>query len=165
MPTYTYPGVYIQEVPKGPAPVLAVSASTCAMVGFTDEGITNEPTLITSFPEFTSKFGTFTSSGRLPTAAFAYFQNGGQNLVVVRTVGSGATKAQAIVPQAVTSGTVTDLDPAPNGVNTNFTFSQSNTPIVPSTVKFKFNAISYNDDGQGNIQASRCQEIKGRCIR
>ena len=150
MATYTYPGVYIQEVPKGPSPIQAVSASTCAMVGFTEEGATDQPVLVTSFPEFTSTFGSFTSKGRLPTAAFAYFQNGGQNLVVVRTVGSGAASASAIVAE---SKRIDTQAPSPATDNTTkvFSISISETPIVPSSIKFKFNALDYIDNGAGSI--------------
>lgn len=150
MANYTYPGVYIQEVPKGPGPVQSASASTCAMVGFTEEGPTNEPVLITSFPEFTSTFGSFTSKGRLPTSAFAYFQNGGQNLVVVRTVGGSALASSAIIDETVQvqSETVT---PPPNGAVTNFTFNLQNTPVIPQSITFEFDNVDYTSNAQGQI--------------
>jgi phage tail sheath protein FI len=150
MATYTYPGVYIQEVPKGPGPVQAASASTCAMVGFTEEGLVNEPTLVTSFPEFTSKFGSFTTKGRLPTAAFAYFQNGGQNLIVVRTVGAGALTATGIVDGPV-AGLDVALDPAPDGVIRNFAIDLAESPIVAGSVSFTAGGLNYTDDGAGAI--------------
>lgn len=153
MATYTYPGVYIQEVPKGPGPVQSASPSTCAMVGFTDEGPINEPTLVTSFPEFTAKFGSFTADGRLPTAAFAYFQNGGQNLVVVRTVGAGSSTAQSVIGEFIGVETQT-LSPAPNGVINAFSFGLSNTPVIPQTVSFTIGGVTYTDDGEGIIQSA-----------
>ena len=52
MPSYSYPGVYVEEVAGGPAPVSGTSPSTCGMVGFTLEGKTNEPTLVQSITEF-----------------------------------------------------------------------------------------------------------------
>lgn len=150
MATYTYPGVYIQEVPKGPGPVQAASASTCAMIGYTDEGPVNEPTLVTSFPEFSAKFGSFTSNGRLPTAAFAYFQNGGQNLVVVRTVGVGASSAAGIIDEPI-SGESAPLDPAPNGATTAFSINLSKTPVVPGSVSLTAGGVAYTDNGSGGI--------------
>lgn len=150
MATYTYPGVYIQEVPKGPGPVQAASASTCAMIGYTDEGPVNEPTLVTSFPEFSAKFGSFTSNGRLPTAAFAYFQNGGQNLVVVRTVGVGAASAAGIIDEPI-SGESAPLDPAPNGATTAFSINLSKTPVVPGSVSLTAGGVAYTDNGSGGI--------------
>lgn len=150
MPTYTYPGVYVQEVPKGPGPVQSASASTCAMVGFTEEGLVNEPTLVTSFPEFTSKFGSFTSGGRLPTAAFAYFQNGGQNLIVVRTVGTGAAKSSGVIAEPVVAEDA-QINPAPDGVLTTFVVSLAESPVIPGTLSLSLGGVVYSDDGQGGI--------------
>lgn len=152
MATYTYPGVYIQEVPKGPGPVQSASPSTCAMIGFTDEGLVNEPTLVTSFPEFSAKFGSFSAGGRLPTAAFAYFQNGGQNLVVVRTVGAGASVASSVISEAVTSEAPA-LSPAANGTVSAFTFGLSKTPVVAGSVSFSLGGVTYTDNGSGVILA------------
>ena len=151
MANYTYPGVYIQEVPKGPGPVQSASASTCAMVGYTEEGPTNEPTLVTSFPEFTSKFGSFTSDGRLPTSAFAFFQNGGQNLVVVRTVGSGAQTASNYIDEILQDDNVVVSPPADASI-VEFDLNLSETPLVPGSITFSFNAINYADDGSGVLR-------------
>lgn len=151
MATYTYPGVYIQEVPKGPGPVQSASASTCAMVGFTEEGPVNEPTLVTSFPEFTSKFGSFTPEGRLPTAAFAYFQNGGQNLIVVRTVSASASSASGIVDEPVVDES-SSLSPVPDNAVTAFKVTLSNSPLIPGSLNFDLNFVNYRDDGQGTLR-------------
>jgi len=148
MSTYTYPGVYIKEVPKGPGPVQGVSASTCAMIGFTEEGVVDQPTLVTSFPEFVASFGNFTTSSRLPTSAFAFFQNGGQNLVVVRTVGDNAEEAKGIIDEPYANLT-SDVAPAPNGNAGTFTFNLEHTPIVPGSLTFTFNGNNYTSDASG----------------
>ena len=88
MAEFSYPGVYVREVPSGPAPVQSASVSTGSMVGFTLRGETDTPRLVTSFTEFSSVFGGFTPSSLLPTSAFAFFANGGTRLRVVRVVAS-----------------------------------------------------------------------------
>ena len=97
MPEYLAPGVYVEEVPSGNKPIEGVSTSTTGMVGVTQRGPVNEPTLVTSFAEFTRVFGgyldhrVFTNDrDMLPYAAEGYFVNGGQRLYVTRVVGDGA---------------------------------------------------------------------------
>ena len=136
MPNYSYPGVYIQEVKGGPAPINGASPSTLAVVGFTLEGPVNEPTLVTSFTEFAGKFGSFTAAGITPTAAFGYFQNGGQQLRVVRVVGAGAAKADGALGEGISTGNLTPDGDAPDGAVLSFQFTGVNAlaalPVVPA---------------------------------
>ena len=57
MPEYLSPGVYVEEVPSGNKPIEGVSTSTAGIVGVTERGPVNEPTLVTSYADFTRKFG------------------------------------------------------------------------------------------------------------
>ena len=123
MPTYSYPGVYIQEVKGGPAPIVGSSPSTLAVVGFTLEGPTETPTLVTSFTDFVANFGGFTSLGATPTAAYAFFANGGQLMRVVRVVGTGAAKATGNSLETPTLPETLTPDVAPNNVLTLMTFT------------------------------------------
>jgi hypothetical protein len=100
MPEYLAPGVYVEEVPSGNKPIEGVSTSTAGMVGVTQRGPVNDPTLVTSFADFTRKFGgyldhrTFTNQrDALPYAAEGFFVNGGQRLYVTRIVGDNAAFA------------------------------------------------------------------------
>jgi uncharacterized protein len=100
MPEYLAPGVYVEEVPSGNKPIEGVSTSTAGMVGVTARGPVNEPTLVTSFADFTRQFGSYLdhrifTNGRdlLPYAAEGFFTNGGQRLYVTRVVGAGAAFA------------------------------------------------------------------------
>jgi phage tail sheath protein FI len=88
MPTYLSPGVYMEEVSAGPKPIEAVGTSTAAFVGFTERGPVNQPTLVTSWPQYTRVFGDFVPGAYLPLSVFSYFMNGGGNAYVVRV---GAT--------------------------------------------------------------------------
>src|SRR4051812_49010623 len=58
MPTLTYPGVYIEEIPSGARPIEAVSTSTAAFVGLAEMG-PDEATRVTSWTEFQRSYGYF----------------------------------------------------------------------------------------------------------
>jgi uncharacterized protein len=83
MPTYLSPGVYMEEVSAGPKPIEAVGTATAAFVGFTEQGPVNQPTLVTSWPQYTRTFGGFVAGAYLPLSMFTYFMNGGGNAYVV----------------------------------------------------------------------------------
>jgi phage tail sheath protein FI len=100
MPEYLAPGVYVEEVPSGSKPIEGASTSTAAMVGMTQRGRANTPTLVTSAGSYAREFGglldpTEYTEGRdaLPYAAEGFFANGGSRLWVVRIVGDGADEA------------------------------------------------------------------------
>jgi uncharacterized protein len=83
------PGVYVEEVGTGAKPIEGVSTSTTGMVGFTQKGSLNQPTLVTSFSEFQRLFGGYldTSYGDyryLPHAVEGFFQNGGKRVYINR---------------------------------------------------------------------------------
>lgn len=64
----------------------AVQTSIAAMVGVTERGPVNVPTLVTSFDEYKQYFGGFTADSDVALAAQGFFENGGQFLYVVRVV-------------------------------------------------------------------------------
>lgn len=132
MPQYSHPGVYVQEVQGGPAPISGNSPSTCAMIGFTLEGKTNEPILVQSLTEFNRLFGGFTSFSKLPTGANLFFTNGGQQLRVVRVVSSDAEKSSSELLEGITSEALTP-DVALDGVIKTIVFTDdiiSGLPIA-----------------------------------
>lgn len=101
MPEYLSPGVYVEEVPSGNKPIEGVSTSTAGVVGVTQRGPVDAPTLVTSFPAFTRLFGgyldhrLFTNDrDLLPYAVEGFFSNGGQRLYVTRVVGDHASFAE-----------------------------------------------------------------------
>jgi phage tail sheath protein FI len=116
MPEYLAPAVYVEEVPSGSKPIEGVSTSTAGMVGVTARGPVNAPTLVTSFADFTRKFGGYLdhrvfTEGRdlLPYAAEGFFTNGGQRLYITRIVGDDAAFAAVDlygVPQEDAASTV-----------------------------------------------------------
>src|SRR5215471_15703432 len=90
MPEYLYPGVYVEEVDTGNKPIEGVSTSTVGFLGVTERGLL-QPTLITSFSDFTNAFGKYVSDSKgdhyLAYAVEGFFQNGGQRCFVMRVAG------------------------------------------------------------------------------
>jgi hypothetical protein len=106
MPEYLRPGVYIEEQPA-PQTIEGVSTSTAGFVGATQFGpIVGLPQLVTSFSDFTRKYGDFIpvhdeddwgedweGHQYLAHAVDGFFRNGGQRAYVMRVVGPGAEPA------------------------------------------------------------------------
>ena len=97
MPEYLSPGVYVEEVDRGPKPIEGVGTAMAAFVGFTEkaevvrddgdgpyvENLLNQPQLITNWTQFVDKFGGFVPGLKLPHAVYGYFSNGGTRCYVV----------------------------------------------------------------------------------
>jgi phage tail sheath protein FI len=100
MPQYFTPGVYVEEIERGPRPIEGVATSTAAFLGETERGPTL-PRLVGSYNEYTRWFGThwfrgvFDSSKFMPYAAFGFFDNGGRQLYVCRIVHRADGEASA----------------------------------------------------------------------
>ncbi|MFZ5961677.1 phage tail sheath family protein [Thalassococcus sp. BH17M4-6] len=98
MPEYLAPGVFVEEVPSGAKSISGVSTSTIGMVGMTERGPVDTPTLVTNFGAFTRTFGgmldhrVFTGNrNALPYAVQGAFDNGAGRIFVSRIVGENAT--------------------------------------------------------------------------
>jgi len=93
MPEYLHPGVYIEEIERGPRPIEGVSTSTAAFLGETERGPLR-PRLITSYTDYRRWFGdTFRDARYMPHAVNGFFENGGRRLYVCRVVGNNVTTA------------------------------------------------------------------------
>ena len=81
-----------------------------AIIGPTVKGPVEIPTVITSYSQYQNTFGTtFTSASNVYTyftsiAAYNYFSNGGESLLVARVVSGSYTSAQTIISGSNTSG-------------------------------------------------------------
>jgi len=130
MPEYNAPGPYIEELAGGPAPIQGVATSILALVGWTEKGLVNEPTLISGMAEFLRLFGNYISAGLIPTIAHAFFKNGGMYAYINRVVGSGATAGVAYLTEPVANE-----DSGDDGDNATLTFSweAAETPIEPAS--------------------------------
>ena len=91
--TYLRPGVYVEESLNPIAPVVGPDSDTvAAFIGSATKGPTT-PTLITSWTQYTSLYGSWGSDNTLSTAVYLFFANGGSRAYVTRVVDSGAVSA------------------------------------------------------------------------
>ena len=118
--TYQRPGVYINTslTPLTPG-ASAPGQSTAAFVGVHTQGPT-EPTLVTSWTEFTKLYGGFgNTKNYLPFAVWQYFANNGNQCYVVRASASDAVAAtDTLNDRDLGSGAIlppTDVAAAPSG--------------------------------------------------
>src|SRR6266851_1679964 len=103
MPEYLTPGVYIEEIERGPKPIEGVPTSTSAFLGETERGPIR-PRLVTSFTEYNRWFGNVFKDGRyMPQAVNGFFENGGKRLYVCRIVGEEVTTANKTVGDFIVS--------------------------------------------------------------
>lgn len=157
MSEFTYPGVYIKEIPSGPGPIAGVTTSNLGLIGFTTRGPVDEPILVTSFAEFTAKFGTFTEKGLTPIMAYAFFQNSGQRLYVVRVCHDDAADA-AWDYELDRTGEILGITANPSGL---YDLQLDRMPVkatVPGSVTITFpnsaipaNTNVFRDDGVGAL--------------
>lgn len=91
MPTYTAPGVYVEEVPSSQKVLTSAPTAVTAFVGFTEraphdpddpQGLA--PRLVTSWNQFESLYGGFVDGAMLPLSVYGYFLNGGSMAYIVR---------------------------------------------------------------------------------
>jgi uncharacterized protein len=97
VPTLSYPGVYVQEIPSGVRPLEIASTSTAAFVGLAEMGPETVAQRITSWTEFQRIFGGFFTDGYLAQSVFAYFNNGGRQCYICRVTRNDAAAASVTV--------------------------------------------------------------------
>ncbi|MCC6729952.1 MAG: phage tail sheath family protein [Chthonomonadales bacterium] len=92
--TYTYPGVYVEEMPGGVRSIVGVSTSDTAFVDFFPRGPMNVATRVTSFGELTRLFGGLDPRSEASYALLQYYLNGGQIAWIVRVAGGTPAAAR-----------------------------------------------------------------------
>jgi phage tail sheath protein FI len=92
MATYTYPGVYIEEVKSQVHTITGVATSVAAFVGWANKGPIDQAALIFSFADFDRLFGGLNKDSYLGYAVQHFFANGGSSAYIVR-LEAGATPA------------------------------------------------------------------------
>ncbi|MCC6456794.1 MAG: phage tail sheath family protein [Caldilineaceae bacterium] len=107
MPEYLSPGVYVEEVDRGPKPIQGVGTAMACFIGFTEkaqiervvngetivEDLLNKPQLVTNWTQYVERFGGLVQGAYLPHAAYGYFLNGGTRCYVlsVKTIPKAQT--------------------------------------------------------------------------
>ena len=94
MPEYLAPGVYIEEIERGPKPIEGVATSTAAFLGETARGSV-KPRLITGYAQYLRLFGdVFDDDKYMPYAVKGFFDNGGRRCYIARITADDSVKAQ-----------------------------------------------------------------------
>lgn len=97
MPEYLSPGVYVEEVDRGPKPIEGVGTAMPVFVGFSEkaqlveqidgETITSDvmgkAQLVTNWTQYVERFGNFVEGAYMPHAIYGYFMNGGNRCYVL----------------------------------------------------------------------------------
>jgi hypothetical protein len=119
MPTYLSPGVYVEEVPSGSAPIEGVGTAIAAFIGMAPQGPVNTPTMVTNWRQYTALFGDITSGAYLGHAVYGYFLNGGGTCYVVRVGaddnGDGRSVDRSPARARIGDLEVRALEPGPEG--------------------------------------------------
>lgn len=142
MPTYDYPGVYIEERPAA-NPIQGVGTSTAAFIGICGDGPANQPTFITSFDEFKDRFGKTPQQGAfLWYAVRSFFENGGRRAYIVR-VGAGKPNVLSLVDSRKKDDAqpvllIEEREPGVSGDT--ITVDVSHTSLVSGAEVFRFQA-------------------------
>jgi phage tail sheath protein FI len=130
--SFDRPGVYVQETLN---PVQSTvgpnSDSIGAFIGSNDRGPTT-PTLVTSWSDYTTKFGTWNTSApnNLPIAVYMFFSNGGSRCYVTRVATSAVKATRSFNDTAGTPIPTLSLTAANEGTwgnSINVTFSAATT--------------------------------------
>ncbi len=145
MPEYLAPGVYIEEIERGPRPIEGVATSTAAFLGATERG-PQTPTFISSYNEYLRHFGdVFGENGDasyMPYSVKAFFDNGGRRCFIARIAGAGSSTAQAEF------GPVTVTATGPGAA-----YNRVEVQVLPGTTK-RGRFPDDQDDGDLGVSAS-----------
>jgi Bacteriophage tail sheath protein len=96
--SYTYPGVYVEELPSGVHPIAGVATSNTAFVDYFSQGPINQPVNVTSWADFTRQFGGLNSLSEASYGVQQFFLNGGTSAWIVRITDAGQPTATPAVP-------------------------------------------------------------------
>ncbi|MGA9587138.1 MAG: Ig-like domain-containing protein [Terracidiphilus sp.] len=90
MPTFTYPGVYVEELSSGVHSITGVATSIAAFIGWAPQGPVDEATLVESWSDYQALFGGLNSNSLLGYSVNQFFANGGQQAYIVRLLWDGS---------------------------------------------------------------------------
>ena len=91
MPSYSRPGVYINEAPLKAIVTNRPGRTTATFVGTATRGPIGKPVLIASWNSFVSVYGDISPSYELGYSVFQFFSNGGVECYVSRVLTANTT--------------------------------------------------------------------------
>jgi phage tail sheath protein FI len=81
---YSYPGVYVEEIPSGVRTITGVSTSVTAFVGSAKRGAINKAKRVLNYGDYERLFGGLDASSKMSYAVRQFFVNGGSDAWIVR---------------------------------------------------------------------------------
>jgi len=108
MPSYSRPGVYVNEAPLKAVVENRPGRTTASFVGQTTRGPIGKPVLINSWNSFVSVYGDINASYELGYSVYQFFSNGGVECYVVRVL-TNASTANTASSLALTHGSSQSL--------------------------------------------------------
>lgn len=108
---YLTPGVYVEEVDRGPKPIEGVGTAVAAFLGVAEKGPIGQATMVANWTQYTEQFGGFVPGAYMAQAVYGYFNNGGNLCFVVR-VGDESAAAVAAPPATAEIGSKANGAPA-----------------------------------------------------
>lgn len=147
---YLRPGVYVEETLNAISPVGGAAAgSVAAFMGATDKGPTTA-TLVTSWSQYTSLYGSWGTNNDVTTAVYMFFANGGSQCYVARVIASDAVAATKTFKDT-TSGTTVDTLTL-TAKNAGAWGNSINISISNSVLTGYFDVtVFYGGSGAGNV--------------
>ena len=120
MATYNRPGVYVNELPLAAAPVTTTAAANAAgaVIAAFAQGPDNV-THVTSWYDFTKKFGGYDVRYPASFSVGSFFQNGGTEIYVKRVLPAAAKKVAKVVVNATDSGLLCTIAAKHRGIDGN----------------------------------------------
>ncbi len=108
MPTFTYPGVYVEELSSGVHSITGVATSIASFIGWTPKGPTDTALLVESWPEYQTQYGGLDARSLLGYSVNQFFANGGQQAYIIRLAWDGSfPAAPGTSPSIATTASVT----------------------------------------------------------
>lgn len=104
-PNYTYPGVYISELPSGAQAVPAAATSIALFVGMAEQGPMGTPVRVQGWQDFVRNFSASTV-GEMADQVAQFFFNGGGDAFVMR-IAKDALQAAIDIQNEAGTGTLT----------------------------------------------------------
>lgn len=81
---YTFPGVYVEEIPSSVRTITGVSTSTTGFIGRAVKGPVNKPVVLNSFGDFEKRFGGLSNICPPSFSVRDFYLNGGSQAIMVR---------------------------------------------------------------------------------
>jgi len=105
----SYPGVYIEEKASGVQTITGVATSITAFLGRADKGAVNQATIVNSYGDFERIFGGLWLKSTLGFAVRDFFQNGGNQAVIVRLYRPYYTRAEREAIESIATSLINSL--------------------------------------------------------